>query len=105
MSALLSIADRNSFQNLRAEMAATSGFDPWGWCMAWWFAVAGAIHDRGEDVPADWHYRPSPFGGVDLDNFEDSAIAELEISTPALVHAGNVLNRYAERCKLAGLNY
>jgi len=98
--------DRTAYAALRAEMAADSGDgDPWGWCMGWWFAIAGTLHDRGETVPAAWHYRPSPFGGVDPDDFNASLIAELDTTSPALVHAGNVLSRYAERCRRAGRDY
>lgn len=106
MTKALSISDRNSYANLRAEMACSAGCsDAWGWCMGWWFAIAGAIHDRGDAVPAEWHYRPSPMGGADPDGFEDNTIAELEITTPALIHAGNLLNRYAEFCKRKELDY
>jgi hypothetical protein len=97
---------RGDWHNLRSEMTADAGDgDPWGWCMAWWFAIAGTLHDRGDSVPAEWQYRTSPLGGVDPDDWHASAIRDLEIGAPALVHAGNVLMRYAARCRRAGLDY
>ncbi|MBW4656642.1 MAG: hypothetical protein KME20_26900 [Kaiparowitsia implicata GSE-PSE-MK54-09C] len=105
ISTFASLEDLHSFQNLQAEMKLTAGGDPWGWCKGWWFAIAGRLHDLGGEVPADWHYRPSPLGGVDLDAYEDRVVAQLEITPPALIYAGNLMDRYARACRHKGLNY
>jgi hypothetical protein len=103
----MSAAARTSYHIIRSEMAVSAGDDPWGWCMGWWFAVAGRLHDDGGPVPAGWHYRPSPFGGggADPDAYEDDTLAELRPCGAALIHAGNVLSRYASRVRRAGLDY
>lgn len=97
--------DKNHYQNLRAEIKASASGDAWGWSMAWWFAIAGTLHDKGDDIPPEWHFRASPMGGVSSDDFEAQTIAELAISSPALVRMGNVLQRYTERLRRAGLDY
>lgn len=103
---MMTIEDKNHYQNLKAEMAVSAGDgDPWGWCMAWWFAIAGTLYDRGEDIPREWQYGPGARQGPEPDSFEETAIRDLEISSPALIRMGNVLTRYASWCKFKELDY
>lgn len=94
------------YETIKSEMAVNSGGgDVYGWAMGWWFAIAGRLNDDGEAVPADWSYRPSPFGGADPDALEDSTLAELALPADTLIYVGNVLSRYIAACKRRGLDY
>lgn len=49
-------------RDLMQEFRIHVGGDCWGTTMAWWFAVAGEMWERGLAVPDVWKYRASPFG-------------------------------------------
>lgn len=70
--------------------------------MSWLFDVAGEICQRGAEVPEALQYRPG-MGGPEVG--EDRAEGLAEISDSALIWAALVLNRYADRCRAAGLDY
>ncbi len=92
------------YRNLKSEVATFwDGGDEWGDTLGWWFAIAGELHDRAAAIPAEWHYRPSPFGGVDPDDFRAPTCAEA--SDEALLRMGSVLHRYADRLKRHGFDY
>lgn len=93
------------YLTLKAWMAVDAGGDPYGWGMSWWFAIAGRLHEDGVQLPASWHYRPSPFGGGVLENFEDHTLADLSLEPAALLRMGEVLSRYIRACKHKGLDY
>lgn len=90
-------------RQLMQEYRLTCDGDTWGNTMAWWFAVAGEMHERGLDIPADWQYRPSPLGGKNDDAYE-TPICE-EASDDALILFGRAMNRYATILKAAGKDY
>ena len=88
--------------------------DPWGTALAWHFAVA-AVLDAVGDVPGAWQYRPSPLAVDDVaeiasgEEEPDALIATWwmsgDVTTEALVYAGNVLARYVRVCERAGKSY
>lgn len=83
--------------------------DPWGSNIAWLFAIADVIYEiNPEQVPAEWEFRPSPFG-ADTESYEYNAICDLikdeGIDVDVILHAGRVLNRYDNLLRLAGMNY
>lgn len=97
-------SDTLNARDLMQEFRLFSGDgDWWGTTLAWWFAVAGEMWERGLDIPADWHYRPSPFGGRDPDAYE-TPICEAATDI-ALLLFGRALNRYAAILKRAGKAY
>ena len=90
-----------SYADLKAEYNLDSS-DPWGTCMAWWFAVAGEMFERGLWVPEEWRYWPSP-PARDPDQYEAEIC--MRAGDAALSRFGDVLNRYASRLKKAGKSY
>ena len=85
-------------------------YDPWGSALAWHFAVADTLTELAGFTPAEWEFFQSPFG-VDYNAPEYQTIAELlrdvelHQRVELLVNAGNVLGRYANVCRQAGLDY
>ena len=77
-------------------------FDQWGWCMSWWFDLVAEIDLRGEPVPEDMQYRPSPFGS---EVSEDRANFMHEFSLEGLLYAARVMQRFAHLLKRAGESY
>ena len=90
-------------QNLMKEMRIAQSGDWWGDTMEWWFATAGEMWERGLDIPADWHYRPSPMGGKDPEAYETEVCEGA--TDDALRLFGRALNRYAGILKKAGKDY
>lgn len=89
--------------DLMREMRIAQSGDWWGDTMGWWFAVAGEMYERGLPIPAEWKYRPSPFGAKDPDAYE-TEICETATDN-ALCLFGRALNRYAKKLKAAGKDY
>lgn len=77
--------------------------DPWSSCMGWLFAIAGELDARGEDVPAEWYYRPAPDDGRDPDAWESGPCAAASVED--LHRAGRLLWRVRARCIAAGRDY
>lgn len=98
MATLLTLDDLKAEYRLSGDAG-----DPWGTCMAWWFAVAGEMFERGLNVPDDWHYRPGAGGGRDPDSSEGEIC--LEASDEALEAFGGVLCRLYGILKAKGLDY
>jgi len=92
-----------TLQDLKSEFRLASDGDSWGSVMEWWFGVAGEMYERGLDIPDDWRYRPSPFGGVDPDSYVAPILAEADDND--LARFGAILNRYAGVLKAKGKDY
>lgn len=84
------------------------GGDAWGSTMEWWFALADVI--TGIDasrIPSEWEYRQSPMG-ADIDSYayqEIIAVVCDGATIDDLLHAGEILTRYAAQLKLEGMDY
>lgn len=95
--------------DLRSEIAMTwDPGDPYGSVMTWWFAIAETLQ-RHEPwtVPAAWDYSPGAFGPPDPESFEDTSTEAIyeDHGGAALVYWGDVLQRMAHWCDLAGFSY
>lgn len=91
------------YRALRHAYALGAGGDEWSECMSWRFAIAGELYERGEDIPGEWQYRPSPMGGRDPDQHEMDYCANA--TTEALQRFGALLHRYAARLRPVGKDY
>ena len=81
------------------------GGDPWGSVMAWHFAIADYLTNLDADsVPEEWGFVQSPLGSA-TDCYEYETLADEQPSVEDLIHAGNILCRYASMLKLAGFDY
>lgn len=92
-----------TYDDLKHEYRLMHDGDEWGNCLSWWFAVAGEMYERGLDIPPEWQYRPSPFGGREEGLYETDVC--LEASDEALELFGRVLCRLGERLKACGRDY
>jgi hypothetical protein len=101
--------------NLRSTITMYFGDeDEYGTTLGWHFAIAELLTllEFHHDIPAAWQFRAAP--GLDSstwaeDSHENSELWELwqtgEISADALIYWGNVLSRYADVLRAAGLDY
>ena len=78
-------------------------FDAWASVMSAFFDVAGILYNRGDDIPADWGFRPG-LGEVET---SESYLAEIAIETDSdvLRDFGNILSRYADKLRVADRDY
>lgn len=89
---------------------ARDSYDPWGSALSWHFAIADYLTDMGQATPSAWEYQQSLFGS-DHEAYEYKVIEEIFSTTAisyqveSLVNAGNVLGRYSNLCREAGLDY
>lgn len=90
-------------RDLMKEMRLAQSGDWWGDTMAWWFAVAGEMWERGLAIPDAWRYRPSPLGAKDPEQYETEVCEEA--TDEALLLFGRALSRYAAKLKAAGMDY
>lgn len=91
------------------------GDDPWGDSLGVFFGIAEALYRDCEDIPAHWQYRASPMivpgepRGEDDDSWPECEIEQLYadgyVTADELRHAGNVVERYLNLVKMAGLDY
>lgn len=93
------------------------GGDPWGSTIEAHFQVAYTLMRHGVDVPADWQFSPGMFVPDLEDNNPDNEDGEgsyigwqfdllmREGHVSNLIHAGNVLARYAFHLSMAGYDY
>lgn len=102
--------NRNPVLVLMREFADPG--DPWGTAMSWSFGVAEVLHARGEDVPDELGYRPSPFVALSSEQPEEwpdlevwSLLAQGDATVADLKTAGRCLSRYLDLCRSAGLDY
>lgn len=85
------------------------GGDAWGSVMAWHFAIADVMTEiDASRVPAEWEFSQSPFG-ANTEAYEYQSTLEAMRDGGAtlddLIHAGNVLMRYAAQLQAAGQDY
>lgn len=87
-------------------------YDAWGSTLMAHFDIAECLYRHGADIPEEWEFSPSPFLHVGDELPEDASYFATEIDLlmrqghySNLVHAGNVLSRYAMQLKLAGKDY
>lgn len=87
--------------------------DPWGTAISWAFGVAEILHARGEEVPPEMEYQPSPYVEFDpnrpADVYPDSEVwwmlTEEQVTVEDLQFAGRCLARYLDWLRAAGLDY
>lgn len=92
-----------SAHDLFKEMRVGASGDWWGTTMQWWFAVAGETNERCLEIPPEWHYRPSPLGGKEPEQYETEVCEGA--TDVALRLFGRALHRYAGMLKKAGRDY
>ena len=83
--------------------------DAWGSTLSWHFAICDVISEIDpSQIPSAWEYQQSPFG-ADTEQYEYTEVLEAMRGDGAtlddLIHAGNVLSRYAAQLRLAGQDY
>jgi len=95
-----------TYADIKAEFNLDDDGDPWGTAYHWLFRIADSItFHHGFDTPDAWKFRPSPCGRGD-DPAECSTAAFCDECDPeALEKFGNVLSRYIDKMRLAGMSY
>lgn len=84
--------------------------DLYGSAMQQWFGISSALHVRGEDIPAEWCFRPGACLRT-VDDLEDSdrwfweLLETGEATADDLRTAGNVLQRYVRVLERYGHTY
>jgi len=87
-----------------AELRQDNDGDDWGWAISWLFAICDELmFRRSLPVPAEWEFRPSPFGPDDSDEWKTSILDTF--SDSQVQYCGNLLYRYTERLRRAGKDY
>lgn len=91
--------------------------DPWGSVLEAHFQICYTLMRYGAEIPADWKFRAGAFSPTMEDNDPDNEDGEgsllgwefdlimREGGYSNLIHAGNVLARYASLLKLNGQDY
>jgi hypothetical protein len=93
-----------TYKELRTEYnLMADSCDPWGSAMEFMFECAGQLSDRGAPIPAEWEYKPSPFGGSDPESFWCEVMLECDDDT--LLRAGAVFHRYTRLLDHLGKSY
>jgi hypothetical protein len=82
--------------------------DPWGESMAWMFATAAKLEFEFGGAPDEWRFHPG--AGTTSANWRESFESyELDMLEGAdedvLTRFGAIMNRWANKCKAAGLSY
>jgi hypothetical protein len=92
-------------------------YDPWGSTLEAQFQICFTLLRGGADIPAAWGFSPGAFSPAADDNDPDNEDGEGSLfgwecdlilrqgGYSNLIHAGNVLERYAAQLKLAGKDY
>jgi hypothetical protein len=87
-------------------------YDAWGSVLSAHFDIAECLYRNGCDVPEEWEFSPSPFLMPGQGPTDDDSMFYIDIDLMLrrghysnLVHAGNVLMRYAAQLRLAGMDY
>lgn len=93
-----------NYREMKAElmMGFDSG-DRWGSSMGMFFDAADELCRRGDDIPHEWGYRPSPFGPSDPETFEAEILVDAD--SDDILRLGRVLHRYTTRLDKAGHSY
>jgi hypothetical protein len=96
-----------TYQQFKLEYRLNDDGDKWGTAMQALFDIAAELWERtdGAYPPEHWQYRPSPIAGDQREL--ESAMYEvcLMADTETLVRFGNVLNRYTDCLRNAGMDY
>lgn len=94
--------------------------DPWGDALSVQFAICDVLLAADETIPAAWEFQAAAASYADtVDDLADNVDGNVAYSTEVLAamyrdreitgdqlrYAGNVLARYADVLKLAGLDY
>lgn len=84
--------------------------DKWASCMAAFFDIAAELYFRDPDsVPSEWMYRPGAYrNSTDDPRESDCSIFAEDCKTAEiaeLVEFGLILNRYADKLRVAGKSY
>ena len=86
--------------------------DPWGTVISWAFGVAEVLYARGDEVPSELGYNPSPFVAIDTEaseEYPDSEVWQMlyegDTTVEDLQFAGRCLARYLDWLRAAGLDY
>lgn len=87
--------------------------DAWGTAISWAFGVAEVLQVRGEEVPPEMEYSPSPYVQFDQDHIDDvypdsevwRMLDDDEVTIADLQFAGRCLARYLDWLRAAGLDY
>lgn len=94
-----------TLKDLKHEFRLTSDGDKWGNAMHWLFCLADEMHFRRDamNVPAEWQFKPSPFGPDDEDEYVNESLSRTPTHT--LEAFGALIYRYCDKCRAAGLDY
>jgi len=94
-----------SYKEAMQEVRADLGSDPWGETMGWLFPIAEEIHfKRDFEVPADWYFRPSPFGyTIEEDDYRAGVLEGMNDAD--LLKFGQTLHRYELLLRRHDMNY
>jgi hypothetical protein len=101
------------------QLAKQDPQDPWGDAISTAFAIADVLYAAGEHIPVEWEFHASSAFDDDVDTMAENADDEHSYATETLAnlymqrgitadelrYAGNVLSRYNNLLKAAGLNY
>lgn len=86
-------------------------YDAWGSTISAHFDIAECLFRYGAPIPESWEFTPGMGLSTEFDEENESYFAA-QCDTfmeqghySNLVHAGNVLERYAAQLKLAGMDY
>lgn len=95
---------RNTYRELRAEVRTFwDDGDVYSSLMSWWFSLCDVLTDDGEDIPAEWHYRPGASGVSDSDFYAYGACARA--SADDLRRLGARFSRLYDRLEWQGRTY
>jgi len=85
------------------KLQADNG-DPWGSAMSALFDIAEELDRRGDEVPAEWEYRPGALGPGAPDTYFAQAVLPLYDASDMRAF-GSVLARYTDNLRAAGMSY
>ncbi len=91
------------------RLCSDSG-DSWGSCMGALFDICEWLYDKGESIPSEWRFKPSPLRGnpnfpAEYGGFGDYVLTDDVYSPDTVREFGKVLNRYADKLRVAGKDY
>lgn len=94
-----------TLSDLKHEFRLTNDGDKWGCGIKWLFCICDVIHFERDHltVPAKWEFRPSPMGPANEDDYELESLRGTPDRT--LLQFGELIVRYVQRCRSAGLDY
>lgn len=95
-------------KDLLGHVRDASSGDSWGESMGWLLATAAKLEFEFGGAPEEWRFYPG--AGTTSANWRESFEGwELDMLEGAdeetLIQFGAIMNRWADKCKAAGLNY